>query len=297
MTVWIVGACTGNDGDMPELGEFPPAAHLGRELHIAHRLPAADRIVLTIPVVPEVLDDDGTIAREVLTTVLDEATGFVAVYASLPDWGSTASLAMRFAPVPIEARGQVVVDGRVVKAGKRLVFVEAVARWDGHPDRPIVALASGEFAKVGRRGDNLTMDLPPPDPDQVFAMGLEGSALGVPYRERLGLRVVDGPGGIVELPFTDYVRNSSGILHGGVVGALAVASVEAAAGERVTDAHVQYLSAGRHGPFRTSVERLDAVGTGRLWRTQTFDVGGGTGGDSPGHLMTRATATTASITP
>lgn len=297
MTVWIGGAPTGNDGAMPELGEFPPAEHLGRELRIAYRLPAPDRIELTIPVVAEVLDADGTVAREALATVLDEATGFVAVYASLPDWGSTASLAMRFPPVPIEARGQVVVDGRVVKAGTRLVFVEAVARWDGHPDRPIVALASGEFARVGRRGDNLSMDMPTPDPDEVFSMGLAESRLPVPYRERLGLRVVDGPAGVVEMPFTDYVRNSSGILHGGVVGALAVAAAEAAAGERVTDAHLQYLRAGRHGPFRTGAERLDAVGTGRLWRTETFDVGGGAGGDAPGHLMTRATVTTAAVTP
>ncbi len=295
MTVWIGDTPTGNDGDMPELGEFPPAEHLGRELHIAYRLPSPDRIELTIPVTSQVLDGDGTIQREVLTTVLDEATGFVAVYASLPDWGSTASLAMRFPPVSVEPRGQLVVEGRVVKAGKRLVFVEAVARWDGHADRPIVALASGEFARVGRLGDNLTMEMPPPDPDEVFSMGLDSSALPMAYCERLGLRIIRGSDGVVEMPFTDYVRNSSGILHGGVVGALTVAAAEAASGQRVADAHVQYLSAGRHGPFRCRAERLEVVGTSRVWRTETLDVGGASGGDD-GHLMTRATVTTAALT-
>jgi len=143
VTVWIAGAPTGNDGDIPELGGFPPAEPLGGELHIAYRLPEPDRIERTIAVVAATLDADGTIQQEVLTTVLDEATGFVAVYASLPDCGSTASLAMRFPPVPVEPRGQLVVEGRVVKPGKRLDFVEVVARWDGHADRPIVALAAG----------------------------------------------------------------------------------------------------------------------------------------------------------
>src|SRR5690606_5808344 len=129
---------------------------------------------LTIPVVPEILRSDGAVHTEVLATILDETTGFIAVFSALPDWGSTAALALRFTGAPLEPRGDLVVDGTVVKAGKRLVFVEADAGWEpgssapgrsGQGDgaaRVRVALASGEFAKVGRMDANLGMVMPDP---------------------------------------------------------------------------------------------------------------------------------------
>lgn len=267
---------------MPELADFPPPDHLGRDLHIAYRLPAPDRIDLRIPVVPELLRPDGTISSEVLATVLDETTGFVSVFACLPDWGSTAALAMGFTLEPVEPRGELVVDGRIVKAGRRLVFVEAEARWEGR----LVAHAEGQFARVGRADRNLDMAMPDPDPDQTFALGLPGSGLDRPYADRLGLRVVDGPAGAVELAFDGYTRNSSGILHGGVVGALALAGAEAAAGAPASAAQVQYLSPGRVGPFRTRAELRYEQATGRVWRVDTID-----GGDDD-RAMTRAVVTT-----
>jgi acyl-coenzyme A thioesterase PaaI-like protein len=283
---------------MPEVGEFPPVEHLGRELRIAYRVPAPNRISLTVPVVPEILRPDGAVLTEVLATILDETTGFIAVFSALPDWGSTAALALRFTGASLEPCGELVVDGTVVKAGKRLVFVEADAGWvpgssapdrSGHSEgagRVRVALASGEFAKVGRMDANVGMVMPDPDPDEVHSMALPDSRLPDPYPERLGMSVVDASAGVVELPFTSYARNSSGILHGGVVGALAVTAAEAAAGTSALDAQVQYLSAGRVGPFRTRAELLGDHEAGRLWRTETFDAG------DDDRRMTRATVTT-----
>jgi hypothetical protein len=40
---------------MPEVGDFPPERHVGRDLQIAYRLTDRDRIELTIPVVKEIL--------------------------------------------------------------------------------------------------------------------------------------------------------------------------------------------------------------------------------------------------
>lgn len=280
---------------MTDPTDFPPREHLGRELRLTHRMPRRGAIELTAPVVPEILDPDGTVQREVLATLLDEATGFVAVFSSLPDWASTAALALRVPFAPIEPAGTLRVEAEVVKAGKRLVFVESTVRWDGAPDRPVVALATGEFARVGRAGHNAAMELPEPDPDAVVSMALEGSRLPVSFRRRLGVDVLDAAGGVVAAPLVDYVRNSSGILHGGVVGALAIAAVEAASGHRVVDVTLQYLSPGRVGPFRTRAERLPTDGAGPLWRAEVLDAGTPAHGapDAP-TTMTRATATTAS---
>jgi acyl-coenzyme A thioesterase PaaI-like protein len=289
---------------MTDLTDYPPVEHLGRDLHIAYSLPERGRIALTIPVVPHILRTDGTVQTEALATVIDEATGFVSVFTCLPDWASTAALSIGITGAVVEPEGVLAVDSTVVKAGKRLVFVEATVRWGS----VLVAHAQGEFARVPRADQNLEMDGLEPDPGQVFALGLPDSGLDKPYPERLGLATLDASGGVLDLPFEDYTRNSAGILHGGVVGALALTAAEAASGGRVIAAHVQYLSAGRVGPFRTTAERWYGQGDGVVWRTETRDQGHGQGqgdgqadgegddkgedSDGSGRLMTRATVTT-----
>jgi acyl-coenzyme A thioesterase PaaI-like protein len=268
---------------MPDMGDFPPDEHVGRDLHIAYRLTDRDRIELTIPVVEEILRPDGTVQSEALTTILDEATGFIAVFSAMPGWSSTASLAFGFPRPVIEPRGELVVDGRVVKAGKRVIFVEADVWWG----EQLVAHAAGEFARVNRADRNVDMEMPDPDPDQVFALALPDSGLEVPFPRRLGMEIVDREEGMIDMAFGPYTRNSSGILHGGVVGALAVASAEVAAGAPASAAHVLYLSPGRVGPFRTrAARRYEDGGRAIVWRTQTFDAGNG------GRPMTHATVTT-----
>lgn len=280
---------------MPALEDFPPAEHLGRDLHIAYRFPEPQRIELTIPVAKEILRADGTVQTEALTTILDEATGFLAVFAAQPGWSSTASLGFGFPLEPVEPDGDLVVDGRIVKAGKRLIFVAADITWRGR----LVAHAAGEFARVTRANHNLSMEMPEPDADEVFALGVPESGLARPYPIRLGMRLVDEAGGVIEMPFDTYTRNSSGILHGGVVGALGLAAAEAAAGAWAVSGHMQFLSPGRVGPFRTRATfRYRNRDGGAVWRTETFDMGdgGGTGDDGDaveGRRMTQATVTTA----
>lgn len=268
---------------MPALDDFPPEQHLGRDLRIAYRMPGPGRIELTIPVVKELLRVDGTVKSEVLTTIIDETVGFAAVFEALPDWGSTAALSFGFTLEPVEPDGLLVVAGQVVKSGKRLIFVEGDVCWQGR----LVAHGEGEFARVGRADRNADMDLPAADPDEVWEMGTPDSGLDRPYPERLGFEVVDGPGGVVEMPFDEYTRNSSGILHGGVVGALAIAAAEAAAEAPAVHAHVQYLSPGRTGPFRTGAAPRYQGAAGNVWRTETADV-------ADARTMTRAIVTTLS---
>jgi acyl-coenzyme A thioesterase PaaI-like protein len=268
---------------MPALGDFPPAEHLGRDLRVAYRFPEPARIELKIPVVKEILRPDGTVMTEALTTVLDEGTGFLAVFSAMPGWSSTASMGFDFPLGPVAPDGEIVVDGRVTKAGKRLIFVEADVRWG---DR-LIAHAAGEFARVPRANHNRSLEIPEPDPDEISSMALPESGLDRPYPVRLGMETVDEADGVIELSLGSYTRNSGGILHGGVVGALAIAAAERAAGVPAVGAHVQFLSPGRIGPFRTraslAYERADGA---RVWHTETFD----TGDDD--RVMTQARVTT-----
>ncbi|MDZ7731970.1 MAG: thioesterase family protein [Acidimicrobiia bacterium] len=91
-------------------------------------------------------------------------------------------------------------------------------------------------------------------------MALEDSGFDAPYPDAVGLRTLDPADGVVELTFGDYTRNSAGILHGGVVGALSLRAAEEAsggsAGWRAVEAHFHYLAPGRVGPFRTHAEPL-----------------------------------------
>ena len=161
------------------------------------------------------------------------------------------------------------VDGRVVKAGKRLVFTECRVTWGG----VLVAHAEGQFARVGRAGANTEMELPEPDPREVFEMGTGGSALSLPLARALGFAHLES--GVVEMAFGDYVSNSSGILHGGVASALALAAAEHAAGTPAVHAGIQFLSPGRQGPFVATASPFEGERSG-VWRSETTDSASGT---------------------
>lgn len=282
---------------MPFLDDFPPARHLSRDLGIAYRVPEAGRIVLTVPAVPALLRADGSVRSEVLAVLVDETVGFVAVYAAAPDWASTANLALVCTLAPVQARGVIQVDSRVVKVGRRLVVVEGTVSWEGR----LLAHTQGAFARVGRADRNVGIDLPVPDAEAVWELG-SGSLASAPFGEVMGLRNDDGDGAAVALDFGDYTVNSSGLLHGGVVAALSLAAAERAGtlaaaeragetgaarvpGQAVLGANVQFLSPGRVGPFVASASPLAALPGGQLWSTETRDTGGG-------QVMARATVTT-----
>lgn len=265
---------------MPSGTDYPPERHLGRDLGVAYRLPEAGRIELSAGCSEQIVRADGSVCTEAICSIVDEAIGFVAVLAAQPDWGSTAALTLGFTQNPVQPEGRLRVEGRVVKAGRRLVFTECEVRWHD----VLVAHARGQFARVGRTGSNTHMEVPEPDPNEVFEMGNPGSrgtgdmadqALGRPMdmadqalSRSIGF-TTRGPGA-VELEFCEYVSNSSGILHGGVAAALVLAAAEDAADAPARSAEVQFLSAGRKGPFRAHAESFDGEGPG-VWLAQTID--------------------------
>ena len=249
---------------MPSGTNYPPEHHLGRDLGVAYRLPASGRIELTADCDEHLLREDSTVCTEAVCSVVDEAIGFVAVLAMQPDWGSTSALNLGFTTQPVRPVDRILVEGRVVKAGRRLAFTECTVKWQD----VLLAHARGQFARVGRAGSNTHMDVPEPDPDEVFEMDNPHGRPTQPLSRALGF-TDEGPGSVA-LEFSEYVSNSSGILHGGVASALVLAAAEDAAGAPATAAEVQFLSAGRKGPFLAGAVPFEGERPG-VWMAETSD--------------------------
>jgi acyl-coenzyme A thioesterase PaaI-like protein len=156
-----------------------------------------------------------------------------------------------------------------------------------------IAWATAEFARVPRADRNVDLDFERPDTSAVHSLALEDSGLTRPYPESVGMQVLDAEKGVIELAFVPYIRNSAGILHGGVMGTLAVEAAEVAARAehptaRASGADIQFLSPGRVGPFRTSTESMSVRPIDHVWRVETRDLG------DAERAMTRALVTTTS---
>jgi uncharacterized protein (TIGR00369 family) len=172
----------------------------------------------------------------------------------------------------------------VLRAGRTTVVLEIdVVDEDGTP----CAVATTSFAVLPRRDIN-------PDINETrgegkrFSTAPDNAGLTQPYGDQLGIQVVDAAAGVVEVPVTDWARNSMGAFQGGAVGAVLEAAGEAAlraaTGEAlaVTDLHVTYLSFGRAGPLRTSATVLAATPDRSVAHVELVDTG------AEGRTMTTA---------
>lgn len=251
---------------------YPPPRHLLRDLRLTfeHDDPRHSRAWL--PVVPEVCGPDGTVRAGVLATLVDVIGGGLAATAAAPDWIATADLTLHVVDGPrvgvVEARAS------VLRAGRTTVVLE-VDLVDGGARN--VGVATMSFAVLPRRETN-------PDISSVrrpgsSTMATSESRLGKPFVDALGVRVVDAHAGVVDVPVTDWARNSMGAFQGGAVGAVVEAAAETALRHAssaplvVTDLHLTYLSFGRVGPLRTRTEVL-AVSVDRgVARVELFDTG------------------------
>lgn len=269
----------------PYAEDFPPDRHVSRDLGVNYRLTSRTSSEVRLPVTEHLLHDDRSVRSDVLLTVFDEAAGFLAIFSVLPDWLATADMTIGVDPRPVG--DEVVFETRILKAGKRLVVVEAEASISGER----TAWAATAFSRVPRSARNADFEIPEPDPDTVHHMAVAGSGLDRSYPDALGIRTLDATHGVVELEGDDYTRNSAGLLHGGVGGTICLAAVEALASSaggrwRTIDAHFHYLSPGRVGPFRTSAHTLARHAERSVSRVELVDAG------DDDRVMTVATITT-----
>ncbi len=228
-----------------------------------------------MPVVPELCTDRGVARAGALATLVDVIGGGLAATAAHPDWIATADLTLHV--VGGAAPGTTVqADARVLRAGRTTVVIEVDLTADG----TTVALATMSFSVLPRRDINPDMSTVRDQGPSTIA--IPDSRLRAPVLDALGLHVVDAAAGVVEVPVTDWARNSMGAMQGGVVAMVADAAAESAlrasTGESVvvSDMHVTYLGFGRVGPVRTATDvlgphaaRVSIVDTGAEQRMMT----------------------------
>lgn len=257
---------------------YPPPRHLLWDLQL--RFDHGDGASrATMPVVPGLCGDDGQLRAGALTTLVDVISGGLAAVTAQPNWIATADLTLHMTRGA--STGAVEANARVLRAGRTTVVIE-IDVVDG--GGALVALATASFAVLPRRDIN-------PDINRVREAGAPGTAapdsgLTMPYGERLGITVVDAAHGVVEVPVTDWARNSMGAFQGGAVGAVLEAAAEAALRDAsgaplvVTDIHATYLNFGKVGPLRTrsvvhtaddqrGVARVELIDTGAESRLMT----------------------------
>ncbi len=249
---------------------YPPDDHLLRDLGLWmtwHRGPVVRG---GIDLSPHVLNPSGSVAAGALAVLADLVGGGVAIVASRPHGIATADMALDM--TGSTARGPIGAEARILRAGRSTVVVEADIR--GGDD--LLARAGMTFMVLPRPDDATGPDPfgGADDPETRFDAG-GPVGMAVPYREALGLRVLDRRAGEVEIAVDEYLHNSFGALQGGAVMSLVDHAAECALAEACggpvesLGLHVSFLALGRHGPVRS---RADVLAAGPAWGTARVEV-------------------------
>ena len=248
----------------PARPAYPPDKHFLRDLDSQTWQVTVDRALMSAPLTDGYRNSAGSAALGFLAALVDIAAAPVALIAGAPDWTATQDMSLHAAGWLTE--GPAVVDARLERVGRNTVIV-SVDVYDGKgvtdPDEQLAAIESGAltlagkglltFARIPRSASaSATIFDPASMVGQKRSMPPEEPVVGT-MLDRIGLRIVDPDGAVVEIDHSEYVRNSFGTINGGVLGAVFQAAAEAARpGLVATDLQIHYLSQVQVGPARTS---------------------------------------------
>ncbi len=202
-------------------------------------------------IVPEVcVPNEGVVRPSVLLTWADILTGSLANQFTLPRICLTVDLDVRIAkPLPVGASLTAV--GRILKAGRTVVFGEADFTLDGDDGPAAVALAT--FVASPRPQD----DIADRDTDIAKLGPTVARVPPAPIADLLGTQVLGD--GRVEVARHPRILNWAETVQGGAVAAVAEEAVLALEGAIAPDAlQVRYTGAVRTGPMRATASRLGA---------------------------------------
>jgi len=237
------------------------------------------------PVTDAVRDASGAAGLGYLVALVDVNTAMPGLCATQPDWTATADLMLHEAAPLVQ--GPAVLESNLTRAGSRLVVVsvdiydgDGIADLDEVEDPvqlPRVATGLVTFARVPSSTSSASAGWDPLSTiGERRRIERTGPLPSEPLLERVGLRVVDAPGGVVELPNSAYVQNSRGRYFGGVFGMVFQGAAEAAApGCVASDVHIHYLASARVGPIRTSTAVVREVDGHVVCRVEAVDAGAG----------------------
>ncbi len=265
----------GNAGD-----RYPPDNHIIRDLRVSVEFQGRGRAVIRAPVVPEIRTGDGSLQAGAVATMIDVLGGVLTFRTFYPDWMATAGLSVHMTGRP--ASDRIEAAGEVIRAGRTMAIIDVdireADRGPGAGATRSIGTAMMSFSRLPRRNDTLAFH-PDMETSETVDFGIRGSGLKQGYRDAAGICVLDEGAGVLELELKNYVRNSVGVLQGGMIAVLAEAAGEmaagAAAGRRMTtrDLAIQYLSQGKKGPFRTRTRVLRTTDDTALARVEVIDRG------------------------
>jgi uncharacterized protein (TIGR00369 family) len=257
--------------------DYPPPHHMLRDLLISLEFGGTEKGVLRAPLVPGICADHGGVRVGVIATFVDILGGALALKAIYPDWIATADLS-----VYTSRRNTsefFVASGSVIRGGSTTVALDVdikVASGSSPSIGDTLGSAMMTFSRLPRRKDTIELEQ---DSLDAVAYAMEGSGLAGPLLDEIGIRVVDGSAGVAEAEMSGYVRNSFGVLQGGVVALLADVAGEPAAQAAVgkslmtSDLSIRYLSPGKIGPFRTASRVVRTTADTALTRVEVRDTG------------------------
>jgi uncharacterized protein (TIGR00369 family) len=247
------------------MNTYPPEQHLLRDLRFSFEHGDNNTSRAWLPIVPELCTDQGHARVGALATLVDVIGGGLAANAAAPDWIATADLTIHL--VRGAAAGSTVEARAAVQRKGRTTVVMDVQLVDD--DERELGIATMSFSVLPRRDINPTMETMNRGPS---TMALPTSRLLAPIPDVLAIEVRDGARGEIDVPVTDWCRNSMGAMQGGVVAMVVELAAEQAlrsaarsagrsAGDPtlvIADLELTYLGFGRVGPIRTHVDVLGA---------------------------------------
>lgn len=243
-------------GLIPVDGSYPPDHHVLRDLRLESEAGPDLTARGWIDVSDSLRGPTQLPLPGALATLVDAVGGGLAATAARPDWIATADLTMHIVPCPGVTRVQAA--GRVLRAGRTTVVI-AVDITSTAGDA--LGMATMTFAILPRRDGNPVID--PVAATRRTTMARAGSGFTQSLESTTGLRVLDDRAGAVQLPLTDYVRNTLGAVQGGMMAMTAAVAAERAlsaaanAHMDVVDLQVTYLALAKVGPVASTVRVLD----------------------------------------
>ena len=129
------------DPSDPDYGEFPLRTYLGFDLEVK----SPGEVVAVLDLEERHLNPNGVIGGGVLFTLIDTAMG-KAVFSVLNEGQVCASLEVSTRFLKGVGSGKIEADVSVIKAGRRIITVEA--RVHGEPGHQLLAVATATFAVI-----------------------------------------------------------------------------------------------------------------------------------------------------
>lgn len=262
--------------------DYPPEHHILRDLKLESERPERGRALSYAPLSPAVLTPSGTARLGLIGVTADASGALTALIEALPNRIATQDLS--YTASGFARAGPLIASTRLLRAGQSLITVATTLSDGCGNDDPDQAEPVGQaimsFALIPHREGNADLSHLEAESMERRTMALPSSGFGdASLWEALQLEVVDAAAGVVQIPMTDYVRNSFGTINGGVMIMAAEAAAEVAAQEALDSPvtamslNYRYLDQTRIGPAQTQTTLMrhgnqGAVAVVRLIDTQ-----------------------------